>query len=134
MNAPDPNLQTDLHIGRYERSTGTSTEWWNVTVSDRPQMYRIEHGRGDDPANIDTVVDLENLKSKLQKWHREGFCRPGDAALIASKMAGGAGFIEELRRTAALAADRALTAPTENSAIIGTVHIPTGQADDAIPR
>ena len=135
MNAPDPNLQTDLHVGRYERSTGTSTEWWNVTVSDRPQMYRIEHGRGDDPANIDTVVDLENLKSKLQKWHREGFCRPGDAALIASKMAGGAGFIAELRRTAALAADRALTAPTANSAIIGTVHIPTGQADDAlVPR
>src|SRR5476651_1075227 len=130
MNAHEPKLQDDPHIGRYERSTGQAAEGWLVTLSDRPQMYRIEHGVGDGPANIDTVVDLENLKSKLQKWHREGFCRPGDAALIASKMAGGAGFIAELRHTAVLAADRAVTAPTENSAIIGTVHIPIGQADD----
>ena len=78
MNAPEPKFQDDPQFGRYERSTGQATEWWQVTLSDRPQMYRIEHGHGDGPANIDTVVDLENLKSKLQKWHREGFFRPGD--------------------------------------------------------
>jgi cobaltochelatase CobS len=131
MNAPEPKLQDDLHIGRYERAAGNAAEWWRVTLSDRPQMYRIEHGRGDAPANIDTVVDLENLKSKLQKWHREGFSRPGDPALMPLPAAGRAGFLKELRR-----ATLSLTpqATNEATAVIGGVDIAIGCGGPLVPR
>ncbi len=42
-------------------------------------MYRIEHGGAQGRVNIDTVVDLDNLRAKLQKWHCEGFVRGGVA-------------------------------------------------------
>jgi cobaltochelatase CobS len=133
MNAPD-KMQDDPHTGLYERSTGHDAEWWRVSLSDRPQMYRIEHGRGEAPANIDTVVDLENLKSKLQKWHREGFLRPGEAeAPVAAK--GRAGFIKELRRAAS--ARTLCSAPSQsgiNAALIGTVELPMGHAGPLVPR
>jgi cobaltochelatase CobS len=42
MNAPE---LTELeHLGLYLRNTDTGTEWWRVTVADRPQTYRLEHG------------------------------------------------------------------------------------------
>ena len=134
MNASVHQLQDDPHVGRYERSTGQSTEWWRVTLSDRPQMYRIEHGRGDAPANIDTVVDLENLKSKLQKWHREGFLRPGaEEAPVAVE--GRNGFLEDLRRTASAATP--LVSPSQSDdahVVIGAVEIPLGHAGALVPR
>jgi cobaltochelatase CobS len=131
MNAPEPKLQDDPHIGRYERSTGNNAEWWRVTLSDRPQMYRIEHGRGDAPANIDTVVDLENLKSKLQKWHREGFFRPGDPALPPPPSAGQTGFLSALRTAAA---SQTPHAANETAAVIGGVNMPIGRAGPLVPR
>jgi cobaltochelatase CobS len=131
MNAPEPKLQEDPHIGRYERSTGNTAEWWRVTLSDRPQMYRIEHGRGDAPANIDTVVDLENLKSKLQKWHREGFFRPDDPALPPPPAAGRTAFLNELRTATA---SRTPQTANEATAVIGGVHMPTGHAGPLVPR
>jgi cobaltochelatase CobS len=136
MNAPEPTLQDDPHIGRYERSTGNTAEWWRVTLSDRPQMYRIEHGRGDAPGNIDTVVDLENLKSKLQKWHREGFFRPGDPALLPLPTARRAGFLKELRRTTArtTASSQKPPAVNEATAIVGNASIPIGHAGPLVPR
>ena len=130
MNAPDKQPQEDPHIGRYERSTGHSAEWWCVTLSDRPQMYRIEHGRGDAPANIDTVVDLENLKSKLQKWHREGFFRPGDEETpIAAEARDG--FLRDLERAVSL---NALVPSERASTLIATVEMPLGHAGPLVPR
>jgi cobaltochelatase CobS len=136
MNAPELKLQDDPHIGRYERSTGHAAEWWQVTLSDRPQMYRIEHGYGDGPANIDTVVDLENLKSKLQKWHREGFFRPDDPALAPLPAEGRTGFLKELRhamRQTPQAADSA-SASNEATMTIGPVDMPMGQPGPFVPR
>lgn len=136
MNAPELKLQDDPHIGRYQRSTGHAAEWWQVTLSDRPQMYRIEHGYGDGPANIDTVVDLENLKSKLQKWHREGFFRPDDPALAPLPAEGRTGFLKELRhamRQTPQAADSA-SASNEATMTIGPVDMPVGQPGPLVPR
>ena len=134
MNAPELKLQDDPHVGRYERSTGQAAEWWHVTLSDRPQMYRIEHGYGDGPANIDTVVDLENLKSKLQKWHREGFFRPNDPALAPLPAEGRTGFLKELRHAVRQAPQDAN--PDSNEAImtIGAVDMPVGQPGPLVPR
>jgi cobaltochelatase CobS len=134
MNAPEPNLQNDPHTGSYERSTGQTAEWWRVTLSDRAQMYRIEHGRGDAPANIDTVVDLENLKSKLQKWHREGFLRPGEIALPLPAE-GRNGFLNALRRAAASPPPQSAIRPqNEETTLIGNLEIPVGQAGPLVPR
>jgi cobaltochelatase CobS len=134
MNAPEPKFQDDPQIGRYERSTGLTTEWWQVTLSDRPQMYRIEHGHGDGPANIDTVVDLENLKSKLHKWHREGFFRPGDPALRALPAAGRTGFLKELRHAVHPPSQAANRVSNVATTVIGTVEMPVGQAGPLVPR
>ena len=134
MNAPEPTLQDEPHIGRYERSTGQATEWWRVTLSDRPQMYRIEHGVGDGPANIDTVVDLENLKSKLQKWHREGFFRPNDPALAPLPAQGRSGFLKELRHAARQAPQDANADSNEATLTIGAVDMPLGQPGPLVPR
>src|ERR1700712_1123330 len=136
MNAPDKQPQEDPHIGRYERSTGHSAEWWCVTLSDRPQMYRIEHGYGDGPANIDTVVDLENLKSKLQKWHREGFFRPDDPALAPLPAEGRTGFLKELRHAMRQTPQTADSASASNEATmtIGPVDMPMGQPGSLVPR
>ncbi|WP_031362019.1 AAA family ATPase [Caballeronia sordidicola] len=134
MNAPEPKLQDDPHIGRYERSTGQAAEWWLVTLSDRPQMYRIEHGVGDGPANIDTVVDLENLRSKLQKWHREGFFRPDDPALAPLPAQGRTGFLKELRHAARQAPQDANPDSNEATTTIGPVDMPLGQPGPLVPR
>jgi cobaltochelatase CobS len=134
MNAPEPELQDDPHIGRYERSTGQAAEWWYVTFSDRPQMYRIEHGYGDGPANIDTVVDLENLKSKLQKWHREGFFRPNDPALAPLPAQGRTGFLKELRHAVRQAPQGANPDSNEATMMIGPVDMPLGQPGPLVPR
>jgi cobaltochelatase CobS len=134
MNAPEPKLQDDPHIGRYERSTGQAAEWWLVTLSDRPQMYRIEHGYGDGPANIDTVVDLENLKSKLQKWHREGFFRPNDPALAPLPAEGRSGFLKELRHAVRQTLQGANPDSNEATTTIGPVDMPVGKQGPLVPR
>jgi cobaltochelatase CobS len=134
MNAPEPKLQDDPHIGRYERSTRLAAEWWLVTLSDRPQMYRIEHGYGDGPANIDTVVDLENLKSKLQKWHREGFFRLNDPALAPLPAEGRSGFLKELRHAASQTLQGANPDSNEATTTIGPVDMPVGKQGPLVPR
>ncbi|HMC46244.1 MAG TPA: AAA family ATPase [Caballeronia sp.] len=134
MNAPEPKLQDDPHIGRYERSTGQTAEWWRVTLSDRTQMYRIEHGYGDGPANIDTVVDLENLKSKLQKWHREGFFRPNDPALAPLPAEGRTRFLKELRHAVRQTPQGANPDSNETTTTIGPVDMPIGQPGPLVPR
>ncbi|HEY4295870.1 MAG TPA: AAA family ATPase, partial [Paraburkholderia sp.] len=75
MNAPE--LTEDENLGLYQRATETGAEWWRVSVADRPETYRLEHGAddasGDGTVDIDLVVDAENLRAKLKKWRREGF-------------------------------------------------------------
>jgi cobaltochelatase CobS len=128
MNAPDSPLTADPHVGQYERSTGKTREWWRVTLSDRPLMYRIEHGRDSSgQADIDTMVDLENLKSKLQKWHREGFERPEEADAASQHPGMHAGFIGQLK--SAMAKDHAAPAGVS----IGGVNVPPGHARALVP-
>ena len=129
MNAPDPTLTDHSPVGLYERSTGKASEWWRVTLSDRAQMYRIEHGRGADHIDIDTVVDLENLRSKLQKWHREGFAREEHA--VRSHSGGHTEFIRQLKRATAQATS-ATAAP--DGVEIGGVVVPLGNATALVPR
>jgi cobaltochelatase CobS len=57
MNAPDRPASQHPQLGLYTRSTGATAEWWRVSLSERPDMYRIEHGRADHSVDIDTVVD-----------------------------------------------------------------------------
>jgi cobaltochelatase CobS len=135
MNAPDPTLIDHSPLGLYERSTGKAIEWWRVTLSDRARMYRIEHGRGADrigndadidiDIDIDTVVDLENLRSKLQKWHREGFARKDDDAAL-PRPAGRADFMQQLRRATIQAPP---IAETHEGIDIGGVNVPLGIDD-----
>lgn len=131
MNAPESALQTESHVGQYERSTGTTTEWWRVSLSDRPQMFRIEHGRGDSAPNIDTVVDLDNLKSKLQKWHREGFSRPAERTAD-TRSPGRSTFMADLR--AAAAQPQTVANTHIDLARIGAVTLPFGQGGALVPR
>ncbi|KNH07547.1 CobS protein [Candidatus Burkholderia brachyanthoides] len=65
--------EADPYIGVYERPPGAPSEWWRVSMSEREHMYCIEHGGTQGRVNIDTVVDLDNLRAKLHKSHREDF-------------------------------------------------------------
>jgi cobaltochelatase CobS len=86
MSAAHPDSlhdEADPYIGVYERPPGAPSEWWRVSASEREFMYRIEHGGTQGRVNVDTVVDLDNLRAKLHKWHREGFVRNGEAEALA---------------------------------------------------
>jgi cobaltochelatase CobS len=101
----------DDNLGLYRRATETGAQWWRVSVADRPETYRLEHGVDDaggvdgaGTVDIDLVVDAENLRAKLKKWRREGFAI--DAGNTANPAAENAriAFMPELQRVAALAA------------------------------
>ena len=103
MNAPE--LTEHEHLGLYLRNTDTGTEWWRVTVADRPQTYRLEHGieqaQGNASVDIDLVVDAENLRAKLKKWHREGFVFEARGAAPEADARQRAAFMPALQRAAA---------------------------------
>src|ERR1700748_53495 len=89
MSAPDPidheDETTDENLGLYRRATQAGAEWWRVSVGDRPETYRLEHGADDDEngagaVDIDLGVDAEKLRAKLKKWRREGFALERDVA------------------------------------------------------
>lgn len=160
MNAPD--LTDDEHLGLYLRNTDTGAEWWRVTVADRPQTYRLEHAvqpaEGNAAVDIDLVVDAENLRAKLKKWHREGFAFEARGSAPQADAQQRAAFMPELQRAAAQkrrAAPRAAEArgPDEgyantepghpgpasitNSAatvLIGEVAVPCGAGGPLVPR
>jgi cobaltochelatase CobS len=98
----------DEHLGLYQRATETGAEWWRVSVADRPETYRLEHGaddaNGTGTVDIDLVVDEENLRAKLKKWRREGFAIDTDDAPNESAANGRSAFMPELQRVVALAA------------------------------
>ena len=147
MNAPE--LTEAEHLGLYLRATDTGDEWWRVTVADRPQTYRLEHGvqhaEGNGAVDIDLVVDAENLRAKLKKWHREGFIFEARGAVPAADAQQRAAFMPELERAAAkrrggvgvgphsggVSVGETAAAPTVR---IGEVDVPCGVGGPLVPR
>lgn len=106
MNAPE--FTENDFLGFYRRLTEAGEQWWRVTIGDRPHTYRIQHGAGNTPGDIDLVVDAENLRAKLKKWHREGFVPDATEAHRSSSEEGEdaqVAFMGELARVSALYRD-----------------------------
>jgi cobaltochelatase CobS len=142
MNAPalTEDEHDDANLGLYQRVTNTGVEWWRVSVADRPETYRLEHGVDDagsaGTVDIDLVVDAENLRAKLKKWRREGF------AIEAGDTAGEPGgherkaFMPELQRVAAraAAARQHPDVDTGETVRIGHVEMRCGSGGALVPR
>ena len=148
MNAPE--LTEHEHLGLYLRDTDTGAEWWRVTVADRPQTYRLEHcvepAQGNPSVDIDLVVDAENLRAKLKKWHREGFVFEARGASPQADAQQRAAFMPALQRAAAAqrtmgrmgtsgraSAPNAATA-ADQSVRIGEIEVPCGAPGPLVPR
>ena len=138
MNAPD--LTTDEHLGLYRRATEQGAEWWRVSLADRPENYRLEHGLGESDSagavDMDLVVDAENLRAKLKKWRREGFAVESDDTQDDSEEAKRVAFMPELQRVAALAmaAKRPASTARNASVRIGQIDVPRGSETPLVPR
>ncbi|WGS54848.1 AAA family ATPase [Paraburkholderia sp. D15] len=138
MAAPD--LTEDEHLGLYQRVTEHGAEWWRVSVADRPENYRLEHGVDDEhgagAVDIDLVVDAENLRSKLKKWRREGFAIDTAGADGAAAAAERIAFMPALQRATASAAaarqqTRGAQAQTRQTVRVGHVDVICG-ADNPV--
>ncbi|MFL9910227.1 AAA family ATPase [Paraburkholderia sp. RL17-337-BIB-A] len=139
MNAPE--LTEDEHLGLYQRATENGAEWWRVSVADRPENYRLEHGvddsNGAGSVDIDLVVDGENLRAKLKKWRREGFAIDTPDAASEAGAAGRVAFMPELQRVAAralAAKSRLQSEDTAETVRIGHVDVPCGVDNPLVPR
>ncbi|WP_322046292.1 AAA family ATPase [Paraburkholderia sp. J67] len=134
MNTQALAVHDDGPEGLYTRGSGAAREWWRVSLSERANMFRIEHGHGVVEAgavDIDTVVDLDNLEAKLLKWRREGFVSGGEREDEARASEAGSRFAAELRRAAgaALAARKAAQGQPESAYVrIGNVDMPLAHA------
>ncbi|RDV00608.1 AAA family ATPase [Trinickia dinghuensis] len=124
--AQDQNL-----LGAYRHPTDRSAGQWAVSRSDRPQLYRIEHRLAGGEVHIDTVVDLDNLKSKLRKWRREGFVRH-DAGAPDKPSANGSAFLRDLREGPPHAQHDA--GKPGRTAAIGQVVMPLGAGGPLVPE
>jgi cobaltochelatase CobS len=144
MNAPE--LTEAEHLGLYLRATETGDEWWRVSVADRPQTYRLEHGvqhaESNGAVDIDLVVDAENLRAKLKKWHREGFVFEARGAVPEADALQRAAFMPDLqlaaaqRRASAGAAGSGSSSGEARAATvrIGEVDVPCGAGGPLVPR
>jgi cobaltochelatase CobS len=128
MNAPDPQAQSDPSTGIHERATHDGRERWTVSLSERPQMYRIEHSVDGNPADMQTEIDLDNLRAKLRKWEREGFERADRAAPDAAAP-GRDGFMRDLARATRFRAASELPQGVE----IGGVTLAAGAGGALVP-
>jgi cobaltochelatase CobS len=151
MSTPDliehEDGNKDDNLGLYRRATQRGAEWWRVSVGERPETYRLEHGADDDDngagtVDIDLVVDAENLRAKLKKWRREGFAIEREAAHDAG-LPTRVAFMPELQRASArmLAAKRdaetssdALDHASADTVRIGNVEVRCGAAHPLVPR
>ncbi|HYS67996.1 MAG TPA: AAA family ATPase [Paraburkholderia sp.] len=137
MNAPE--LTEDENLGLYQRATENGAEWWRVSVADRPENYRLEHGvddgHGAGVVDMDLVVDAENLRAKLKKWRREGFAiDTGDAASEHSA-AERAAFMPALQRASAAKRRQAEGMDGVGETVrIGHIEVPCGIANPLVPR
>lgn len=138
MNSPE--LTEDENLGLYQRATEHGAEWWRVSVADRPENYRLEHGvdngSGAGAVDIDLVVDAENLRAKLKKWRREGFAIDTDDAASEQSAAGRVAFMPELQRVAARAsaAKHRQLEGTGATVRIGHLEVPCGFDNPLVPR
>ncbi|MFB9127256.1 AAA family ATPase [Paraburkholderia dipogonis] len=138
MNAPE--LTEDENLGLYQRATENGAEWWRVSVADRPDNYRLEHGvdngGGLGAVDIDLVVDAENLRAKLKKWRREGFAMDTADAASEQSAASRVAFMPELQRAAARASAAKHRQPegTGETMRIGHVEVPCGVGNPLVPR
>ncbi|MFT4066619.1 AAA family ATPase [Paraburkholderia sp.] len=150
MSAPDliepEDGNKDDNLGLYRRATQSGAQWWRVSVGDRPETYRLEHGTGDENGagvvDIDLVVDAENLRAKLKKWRREGFAIDGGdagAGDVPTRVA----FMPELRRASAgmlaakqerAAADETAREEPHGTVRIGHVDVRRGAPHPLVPR
>jgi cobaltochelatase CobS len=137
MNAPD--LTEDERLGLYSRRTATGAEWWRVSVADRPQTWRLEHGVQEGElkgvVDIDLVVDAENLRAKLKKWHREGFVFEARDAGSSTDAGQRDAFMPELQRAASAAAQQRANPLTSTlqTVRIGHVDVPCGTPGPLVP-
>jgi cobaltochelatase CobS len=138
MNAPE--LTEDENLGLYQRATETGAEWWRVSVADRPENYRLEHGvdegNSTGSVDIDLVVDAENLRAKLKKWRREGFAIDTADVSGEARTAERVAFMPELQRAAARAsaAKSRLEEGAGETVRIGHVDVPCGVDNPLVPR
>ena len=139
MNAPE--LTEDENLGLYQRATETGAEWWRVSVADRPENYRLEHGvdegNSTGSVDIDLVVDAENLRAKLKKWRREGFAIDTADVSGEARTAERVAFMPELQRVAALASAAKRHPQVEGTGEtvrIGHVDVPCGVDNPLVPR
>lgn len=121
--------KTNPSPGVHERPTHSGYERWTVSLSDRPQMYRIEHSIDGKPADIQTEVDLDNLEAKLRKWEREGFER-ADAPETSPAAPANSRFMHDLIQVKPM---HDLTQVNPSHDIAG-VSIPQGAGGPLTPR
>ena len=128
-------------LGFYRRATEAGDQWWRVTIGDRPHTYRIEQGIGDTAGDIDLVVDAENLRAKLKKWHREGFVADTPAAEREGSAGARVAFMGELARASANYRrhhgdddGRGDGVRLPATVRIGTIEIPCGVGHALVPR
>ena len=133
LPVPDPALERAVDqvlLGDYAHPANTEAGCWQVTRSDRPNLYRIQHSQADKTFKVDTVVDLDNLKAKLAKWQREGFVkRSGGRAPDAFTHPS---FMQDLRHAVAITAHMDV-ASQEAHVEIGTVRLPIGAGGSLVP-
>src|SRR5579871_1444332 len=142
MNAPalTEDANEDESLGLYQRATETGAEWWRVSVADRPETYRLEHGNDDangaGVVDIDLVVDAENLRAKLKKWRREGFAIDSGEAADDGDTSARTAFMPELQKASALALAARLRDGERSSDTvrIGKVDVPCGVDHPLVPR
>ncbi|WP_414440951.1 AAA family ATPase [Burkholderia sp. 22PA0106] len=132
MSTLSDSLSTEPSpVGVYARDDGA----WLVSHSDRPRSYRIQHRRASGDIDIDTVIDLDNLDTKLRKWHREGYARRDDHGEAAAPPHR-ARFLADLhaaaRETAAEAAQAADTGADARVTIAG-VPLARGAGGPLVP-
>ena len=138
-----PELTENDSLGFYRRATEAGEQWWRVTIGDRPHTYRIEQGIGDTLGDIDLVVDAENLRAKLKKWHREGFVSDAQAPLHEQSADARIAFMSELARVVPQyrpaksdrneSGDGSDASPLVNVRI-GTIEFPCGAGHALVPR
>lgn len=117
-------------IGDYAHPLDGKAGSWQVSRSERPHLYRIQHRLADRPTKVDTVVDLENLQAKLAKWQREGFVKRHDGrdpSTFAHPT-----FMQDLREAGTRSAQLADVADRERVRI-GNVSLPQGAGGPLVP-
>ncbi|CAH2785024.1 MAG: Aerobic cobaltochelatase CobS subunit (EC [uncultured Paraburkholderia sp.] len=111
-----------------------------MSVADRPETYRLEHGvdhaERHGAVDLDLVVDAENLRAKLKKWRREGFALQTADDTDLAPASERDEFMPQLQRAAAHArAARRDETPREATTVrIGGIDAPCGAGHPLVPR